>query len=223
MTPPITTVPPSLITTWASNDWVSSAGMPCTRGMPALIAVFSTRTIIEMVPSAVICGVTSSFSTASMNCTEMVLLIVVCTGIFVPCFTTAFSLFWVMTLGLESSLPTPLDSAAEMIKSTAKFGDRWAKLMPLVGAAAGRLVLKGSDVVADVTKGGGGMPVPLLIGLVKPGAPTKPPNRVRPWVAVVAKPNCVPMSRAKEREAETTRARSEERRVGKQDGLRIGV
>src|SRR2546422_11222596 len=111
-----------------------------------------------------------------------------------------------MTLGLERSLPTPLDSEAEMIKSTAKLGARGAKLMPLVGAPAGRLELKGSDVVPDVTKGGGGMPVPLLIGLVKPGAPTKPPNRGRPRVAVGAKPNCVPMSRANGRGADTTRA-----------------
>ena len=38
-----------------------------------------------------ICGVTSSFSTASMYCTEMVLLMVVWIGILVPCFTVAGS------------------------------------------------------------------------------------------------------------------------------------
>ena len=77
-----------------------------------------------MVPSAVICGVTSSLSTASMYCTEMVLLMVVWIGILTPCFTVAFSLFWVTMRGLESSLPTPLDSAAVIKKSTAKFGER---------------------------------------------------------------------------------------------------
>ena len=78
---------------------------------------------MKIVPSAVICGVTSSFSTASMYWTEIVLLIVVWIGIFVPCFTVAFSLFWVMTLGFESSLPTPLDSAALIMKSRAKLGE----------------------------------------------------------------------------------------------------
>src|SRR5579883_1782659 len=75
--PPMTTVPPSATRTFVSADCVSSAGIPCTRGMPLSICVFSTSTSMNTVPSAVICGVTSSFKTASMNCTEMVLLMVV--------------------------------------------------------------------------------------------------------------------------------------------------
>src|SRR6266481_1733501 len=80
--------------------------------------------VMKTVPSPVICGVTSSLSTASMNWTEIVLLIVVWMGIFCPCLMIAFSLFWVTTRGLESSFPTPFDSAAVMKKSTAKLGER---------------------------------------------------------------------------------------------------
>ena len=61
-----------------------------------------------------------------------------------PCLTVAFSLFWVTMRGFESNLPTPLDSAAVMKKSTAKFGERWEKPKPLVGAAAPRLTLRGN-------------------------------------------------------------------------------
>jgi|GEM_PF-6810609 len=39
---------------------------------------------MKIVPSAVICGVTSNFNVASMNCTEIVLLIVVWIGILTP-------------------------------------------------------------------------------------------------------------------------------------------
>src|SRR5712691_11636648 len=103
-----------------------------------------------------------------MNCTEIVLLIVVCTGIFVPCFTVAFSLFCVMTLGFDSSLPTPLASAALMMKSSARFRELWAKLTPLVGACAPRLVLSGIELVPETTSGGGGSGGLWLNGLVKP-------------------------------------------------------
>ncbi len=74
--------------------------------------VFSTSTSMYTVPSAVICGVTTSCNTASMYCTAMVLLMLVWIGILVPCFTVALALFWATSCGLESSLPTPLDSAA---------------------------------------------------------------------------------------------------------------
>src|SRR5260370_119589 len=109
MIPPTTTVPPSGTRIFVSSDCVSNAGTPWMRGMPWSICVFSTNTSMKTVPSAVICGVTSSFSTASMNCTEIVLLIVVWMGIFCPCLIIAFSLFWVTTLGLECSFPTPFD------------------------------------------------------------------------------------------------------------------
>src|SRR5256885_2723603 len=124
---------------------------------------------MKIVPSAVICGVTSSFSTASIKVIEIVLLIVVWIGILVPCFTTAFSLFCVTTRGFERSLPTPRDSAAVMKKSTAKFGERWPKKRPLVGTPAPRLTARGNPFpeVPDVpTTGGGGRADPVVMLLV---------------------------------------------------------
>ena len=58
ITPPITTVPPSPISTLVCADCVSRAGMPLTSGIPLSICVFSTSTSMKTVPSAVICGVT---------------------------------------------------------------------------------------------------------------------------------------------------------------------
>src|SRR5579862_3761830 len=117
---------------------------------------------MNTVPSAVICGVTSSFNTASMYCTETVLLTVVWMGILVPCLTEAFSLFWVTMRGLESSLPTPLDSAALIKKSMAKFGERCEKPKPVVGGApAAKLVFKGRPEVTPLPES---TPVPTLTG-----------------------------------------------------------
>src|SRR5580700_10610263 len=88
-------------------------------------------------------------------------------GILVPCLTVAFSLFCVMTLGFESNLPTPLASAMVMKKSTAKFGDRCEKLMPDVGAFAGKFVFRGVPAV---------MPFPLAVPLPQiTGDGTSPP------------------------------------------------
>src|SRR5580692_10913573 len=64
-------------------------------------------------------------------------------GILTPCFTVAFSLFCVTMRGFESSLPTPLASAAVMKKSTAKLEDRFENPKPLVGTPAPRLRLRG--------------------------------------------------------------------------------
>src|ERR1700720_1005495 len=91
-----------------------------------------------------------------MYCTEIVLLMVVWIGILTPCFTVAFSLFCVTMRGLESSLPTPLDSAAVMKKSTAKLGDREMKPNPLVGTPAPRFTESGKFVTAGGGGGGGG-------------------------------------------------------------------
>src|SRR6266849_3632965 len=105
-------------------------------------------------------------------------------GIFVPCLTVAFSLFCVTTRGLESSLPTPFASAAVMKKSIAKFGERWPKNAPLVGAPAPKLVFKGNAAVLPVVSGTG-------MGDVVTGlAPTAgtPPKIDRPPVVVPAKP-----------------------------------
>src|SRR6202162_2760201 len=108
-----------------------------------------------------------------MNCVEMVLLMTVCTEIFEPYLTVAFSLFWVITFGFESSLPTPLDSAALMMKSSAKFGELCAKEKPLVGVVAPRLVTSGIAVLPEATSGGAGNVEPRTSGLVKSGLPGK--------------------------------------------------
>src|SRR2546427_12358936 len=74
-----------------------------------------------------------------------------------------------MTLGFESSLPIPFDSAAEMKKSTAKLGDRWPKNTPLVGATAPRFVLNGRPPAEEVPpaeiSGGAGKPGPAGTGV----------------------------------------------------------
>src|SRR5215470_17369526 len=97
--------------------------------------------------------------------------------------------------GLDSSLPTPLASAAVMKKSTAKFGERCEKPKPLVGDPAEKLVFKGRPVVtplpdvepAPIDIGAGGIPAPV----VTPLPPTRgsPENNDRPLVVVPAKPN----------------------------------
>src|SRR5579863_3432854 len=119
---------------------------------------------------------------------------------------TAFSLFWVTILGLESSFPTPLDSAALMKKSTAKFGERCEKPKPEVGGApAEKLVFKGKPLVTPLPEvappegtvtGGAGIPE-----VVTPLPPTAglPLKMLRPPVVVLAKPSSVPISCEKER------------------------
>src|SRR6267378_3494124 len=124
----------------------------------------------------------------------MVLLMVVLIGIFVPCLTVAFSLFWVMTLGFESNLPTPLDSAAVMKKSTAKFGERCPRNSPLVGAAAPRLTFSGNGVplpLVPVPMKGGGIGELVVVLVPTAGLPA---ITLRPLVAVPAKPSCTPIS-----------------------------
>src|ERR1700675_4704428 len=106
-----------------------------------------------------------------------------------------------MTLGFESNLPTPLDSAAVIKKSMAKLGERCPKKTPLVGAPAPKLTFNGRDVLLPEVKIGGVEFETLLVPTVE-----SPPNTDRPPVVVPANPSCVPRSRAKEREAETTRA-----------------
>src|SRR5712692_5657891 len=113
----------------------------------------------------------------------------------------AFSLFCVMTLGFERSLPTPLASDAVMKKSTAKFGERCPRNNPLVGTPAPRLVFNGKLLVDPEVRNGGGVLVTVLVPTVE-----SPPITDRPFVVRPAKPNCVPISKAKDRDAETTRA-----------------
>src|SRR5690348_3676017 len=88
----------------------------------------------------------------------------VCTGILVPCFTVAFSLFCVINFGFERSLPTPFSSAAVIIMSRAKFVDVKLYEIPLVGAAAGRFDISGIcpdlafELPVPTITGGGGSP-----------------------------------------------------------------
>src|SRR5215469_7735214 len=103
-----------------------------------------------------------------------------------------------MTLGFESSFPTPLDSAAVMMKSSAKFGERCEKVNPVLGVPAGKFVFRGVPLV---------IPLPLLAppcaqekgdtsGPITPLQPTagSPPKSDRPPVVEPANPSCVPMS-----------------------------
>ena len=64
MTPPITTVPPSVTSTCVVACWVISVGLPCTV-RPKSGVVFSTSTFRKMVPSDVICGTTVKRRNAS--------------------------------------------------------------------------------------------------------------------------------------------------------------
>jgi hypothetical protein len=64
MTPPMTTVPPSLTSTWVVACWVMSVGLPPTVRAKSG-TVFSTSTLRKMVFSAVICGVTTRRRKAS--------------------------------------------------------------------------------------------------------------------------------------------------------------
>src|SRR6266436_115197 len=96
-----------------------------------------------------------------------------------------------MTFGLESSLPTPLASAAVIKKSTAKLGDRCASSRPLVGTPAPKLVTKGITggvVLAMVTGAGGLVPPKVLWPTVE-----SPPIISRPFSAVPANASCVPI------------------------------
>src|ERR1700676_4346561 len=86
-------------------------------------------------------------------------------GNLTPCLMIAFSLFCVTMRGLESSLPTPLASAAVIKKSMAKFGDLCEKPKPLVGTPAVKLVDSGiplagppaEELVGTAMSGGGGV------------------------------------------------------------------
>ena len=74
-----------------------------------------TSTTMMMRPSAVICGVTSSRSTAFLNCTVAgeFALPGVTYGISVPCSIGAFWLSPVTTRGLDTTLPRASASSAE--------------------------------------------------------------------------------------------------------------
>src|SRR5260370_19482303 len=110
----------------------------------------------------------------------------------------AFSLFCVVSLGFERSLPTPLASAAEMKKSTAKFGERCPRNSPLVGAPAARLVFNGRLLVPALVRNGAGVLETVLVPTLESPPLTELPL---PTSVPAAKPHCLPMSKAKERDA----------------------
>ena len=64
ITPPITTVPPSVTSTCVVACWVINVGLPCTV-RPKSGVVFSTSTFRKIVFSEVICGVTVKRRNAS--------------------------------------------------------------------------------------------------------------------------------------------------------------
>src|ERR1019366_6768712 len=64
ITPPITTVAPSLTSTWVVACWVDNSGFPLIK--VAVACVFSTSTVKKIVLSAVIWGVTERRSSAAI-------------------------------------------------------------------------------------------------------------------------------------------------------------
>src|SRR5260370_31801839 len=102
----------------------------------------------------------------------------------------AFSLFCVVSLGFERSLPTPLASAAEMKKSTAKFGERCPRNSPLVGAPAARLVFNGRLLVPALVRNGARVLETLPVPTDEPPPSTELPL---PTTVLPATPNCLPI------------------------------
>src|SRR5579862_2703982 len=96
-----------------------------------------------------------------------------------------------------------------MMKSRAKFGEACANIKLLLGALAGKFDSKGIELDPVVTRGGCKFAGRLLrsigLELLDNGFPPSTLALLGPLNAPVT-PNCVPMSRAKLREACTTRA-----------------
>ncbi len=91
-----------------------------------------------MVSAEVICGVTERSSTASLNCTVMVLFATTWTGKVTPCLISAALLFWVMIFGAEMIRTCPRRSAAEIAASMLKAPEMLPRERPTapVGAPA---------------------------------------------------------------------------------------
>src|SRR5258708_16412090 len=113
----------------------------------------------------------------------------------------AFWLFWVTIRGLESSLPTPLDSAAVMKKSSAKFAERCENPKPDVGEPALKDVCRGRPLVTALPEvpppvgkvtGFDGIPLPDVTPL--PPTAGEPEKIDRPPSTVPAKPTPLPIS-----------------------------
>src|ERR1041385_9321045 len=114
--PPITAVSPLFTAIRVVTFLVSIEGY----WLPAMLIIcpieslwISTVMMIRL--SGVICGVTSSESTAFLNCTVGTVLLVpwMMYGMSVPCSICAFWLSAVTTLGLEMPLPSVSASSAE--------------------------------------------------------------------------------------------------------------
>src|SRR5260370_28939538 len=108
----------------------------------------------------------------------------------------AFSLFCVVSLGFERSLPTPLASAALIKKSTAKFGERCPRNSPLVGALAPRLVFNGRLLVPALVKNGAGVLESALVPTVESPPTTEDTLPTRDLATIS---HCHPVSKAKNR------------------------
>ena len=72
-TPPMTVVSPSAMSTCVVADWVRILGMPLTGDEKSGMSLLTSMSRM-MVFAEVICGVTLSSRTASLNCTVIVLL-----------------------------------------------------------------------------------------------------------------------------------------------------
>ena len=92
---------------------------PVPVGIIAPILSLLTRKSMMMLLSGVICGVTTSSSTASLNCTVVAPDEAACWyGISTPCLIVASLWFAVITRGVETISPRPSASRADSSRST---------------------------------------------------------------------------------------------------------
>src|SRR6185295_16900033 len=119
--PPITTVPPFSTRTCVLTCLVLIA-KPAVVARPTLSLVMSTSRMT--LPSGVICGVTSSLRLALRNCSDVAPLeVATWYGSSSPCSISAFCWSAVMTRGLETTLPLPSASSAEISRLRKRFDD----------------------------------------------------------------------------------------------------
>ena len=136
-----------------------------------------------------------------MNWVEMVLFTTVCTGMRVPCLTSAWMLFCVISRGLESTLAMLRVSAALKMTSRATFAQVLPKSRAELGAP-GKFVTSGCDPAPPLEiSGGGTKPGPKGLASANP-----PPTTLRRLPVPAEKARLVPSSRVKARLALTTRA-----------------
>src|SRR6266850_568442 len=144
--PPITTVPPFSTSTSVLTCLVLIATPPAVAAPGASLL---TSSVMEMLPSGVICGFTLSARLALRNETAVAPEEVAdWYGISVPCSISASTWSAVSTRGLEMILPLPSASSAEIstlrirdseaLNSTKENCPAWKVLRPAAGVAADR-------------------------------------------------------------------------------------